>query len=146
MIYFEDFKVGDKTLLGSITVDKAEVIEFAKRYDPQPFHIDEAAAEKTMFGGIIASGWHTCAMGMRILVDSSLGQAASLGSPGVDEIRWLKPVRPGDVLTYHRTVLEVKPSQSKPDRGAVNSLTEAVNQHGEVVMTMKGWGLFGRRL
>ncbi len=145
MIYFEDFKVGDQTVLGSITVDKAEVIEFAKRYDPQPFHIDEAAAEITMFGGLIASGWHTCAMGMRILVDSSLGQSASLGSPGVDEIRWLKPVRPGDVLTYHRTVLETKPSQSKPDRGAVNSLTEAFNQHGEIVMTMKGWGLFGRR-
>lgn len=145
VLHFEDFVLGERVELGRVTVDEQEVIDFGKRYDPQPFHIDAEAAKQTLFGGLIASGWHTCAMGMRVLVDGSIGKAASLGSPGVDEIRWLKPVRPGDTLRFMRTVIEKKPSQSKPDRGAIYSLSEAFNQRDELVMTMKGWGLFKRR-
>jgi acyl dehydratase len=143
--YFEDFKVGHTINTGSRTLTEEEIISFAKEYDPQPFHVDKAAAEKSMYGGIIASGWQTCGIMMRLLVDGYLRDAASLGSPGVDEIRWLKPVRPGDTLSVSITTLESRPSSSKPDRVIVVNSWQATNQHGEVVATMKGMGMFLRR-
>lgn len=143
--YFEDFKVGNTVKTGSRTLTEEEIIAFATEYDPQPFHVNKAAAEKSIYGGIIASGWQTCGIMMRLLVDGVLREAASLGSPGVDEIRWIKPVRPGDTLTVSITTLESHPSTSKPDRGIVVNSWEATNQHGEVVATMKGMGMFLRR-
>lgn len=143
--YFEDFEVGKTIDVGSRTIVEEEIISFARQFDPQPFHVDKAAAEKSMYGGIIASGWHTCAIMMRLMVDGFLRESASLGSPGVDEVRWLKPVRAGDTLSVTTTVLEVRPSESKPDRGVVFTEWRAVNQHGELVATVKGRGMFGRR-
>jgi acyl dehydratase len=143
--YWEDFKVGDKVQIGSRKVSREEIIEFASKYDPQPFHVDENAAQQSMFGGLIASGWHTCAMVMRMMCDHYLLRSASMGSPGIDRLKWLKPVRPGDVITTRRTTLESRPSASRPDMGIVKFLWEVHNQHGETVMTMEGYGLFGRR-
>lgn len=143
--YFEDFEAGRTIQVGSCTVSEDEIIDFATRFDPQPFHVDRAAAANSIYGGIIASGWHTCGMMMRLMVDGFLRNSSSMGSPGVDEIRWLKPVRPGDTLTVTNTALEVRPSSSKPDRGVVMTLWQATNQHGEVVATIKGMGMFGRR-
>ena len=143
--YFEDATVGDVLDLGSRTVSEAEILAFARDFDPQPFHIDPEAAAQSIFGGIIASGWHTCALTMRLMVDSFLSRAASLGSPGVEHIRWLQPVRPGDTLTARIVVLDVRPSQSKPDRGSVQMRTEVTNQAGDLVMTMESTGLVGRR-
>lgn len=143
--YFEDFAVGDTLELGSVTVSEDEIIEFARAYDPQPFHVDANAAAHSIFGGLIASGWHTCALTMRLMVDGLLSKAASLGSPGVDQIRWQRPVRPGDILTARATVLEVRPSQSRPDRGSMRIRTEVTNQAGETVMWMESIGIMGRR-
>jgi acyl dehydratase len=143
--YWEDFKVGDSAPMGEKIVDKDEVIAFGRAYDPQPFHIDEAAAKRSWAGGLIASGWHTCAMVMRMMVDSYLRDSASLGSPGVDNVRWLKPVRPGDTIRAQRQVLETRPSRSNPEMGLVKSRWEVFNQHGELVMTMEGHGMFRRR-
>ena len=143
--YFEDATVGDVLDLGSRTVSEAEILAFARDFDPQPFHIDPEAAAQSIFGGIIASGWHTCALTMRLMVDSFLSRAASLGSPGVEHIRWLQPVRPGDTLIARIVVLDVRPSQSKPDRGSVQMRTEVTNQAGDLVMTMESTGLVGRR-
>ena len=144
-IYWEDFKVGDTELMGEKLVDRAEVIAFATAYDPQPFHVDEEAARQSFFGGLIASGWHTCGMVMRMMCDSYLNQSASLGSPGVDNVRWLKPVRPGDTIRATRQVLETRASSSKPDIGIVKSRWDVHNQNGELVMTMEGIGMFRRR-
>ena len=144
-LYFEDFPPGDVRESPARTVTREEILAFAREFDPQPFHTDEAAARQTIYGGLIASGWHTIALYMRMMWDSYLKDTASLGSPGVDEVRWLKPVRPGDTLRARFTVLEAVPSRSKPDRGLVRSLSEVFNQHGEVVMTLRGLGLFGRR-
>lgn len=143
--YFEDFEVGKTIDVGSRVVTEEEIIDFATKFDPQPFHVDKQAGERSIYGGIIASGWHTCGMIMRLMVDGFLHDAASLGSPGVDEIRWLKPVRPGDTLSVSMTALEMRPSASKPDRGVIVTLWEAKNQHGELVATIKGMGLFLRR-
>lgn len=143
--YWEDFKVGDSSPMGEVRVDKGEVIAFAKAYDPQPFHTDEAAAKQSVFGGLIASGWHTCAMVMRLMVDSYLRDSASLGSPGVDNVRWLKPVRPGDTIRAQRHVMETRASQSKPDIGIVKTRWEVFNQSDELVMTMEGYQMFKRR-
>ena len=143
--YFEDFKVGDTAPMGEKVVDKDEIIAFGTAYDPQPFHTDEAAAKQSFFGGLIASGWHTCAMVMRMMVDSYLRDSASLGSPGVDNVRWLRPVRPGDTIRAQRHVLETRASQSKPEIGIVRSRWEVFNQHGDLVMTMEGYGMFQRR-
>jgi len=143
--YWEDFKVGDTASMGEMRVDKDEVIAFAQAYDPQPFHIDEEAAKRSFFSGLIASGWHTCAMVMRMMVDSYLRDSASLGSPGVENVRWLKPVRPGDTIRAQRHVLETRASQSKPGIGIVKSRWEVFNQDGELVMTMEGYGMFERR-
>ncbi len=144
-LYWEDFRVGDTAPIGERTVERDEVIAFARAYDPQPFHIDEAAAEQSMFKGLIASGWHTVAMTMRMMCDSYLNRSASLGSPGVDNVRWLKPVRPGDTLKGRRVVLETRASQSRPEMGVVKMGWDVFNQHGELVMTMEGYGMFGRR-
>lgn len=126
-------------------MEQAEMIAFARDYDPQPFHIDAEAARQSMYGGLIASGWHTVALVMRMMVDSYLNASASLGSPGVDHVRWLKPVRPGDVIRATRTVLETRPSDSRPEMGLVKTRWEVFNQSDELVMTMEGYGMFERR-
>ena len=143
--YWEDFKVGEVEQIGGKRVDKEEVIAFARQYDPQPFHVDEAAAKRSMYGGLIASGWHTGAMVMRMMCDAYLLQSASVGSPGIDNLKWLKPVRPGDTIRAQRTTLETRVSKSKPDIGIVNNLWEVFNQDGEMVMSMQGYGMFRRR-
>ncbi len=143
--YWEDFKTGERDNIGSVVVDKQEVIEFATRYDPQPFHVDEEAAKQSIYGGLIASGWHTCAMVMRLMCDAYLLESASLGSPGLENVRWLRPVRPGDTLTAYRTVEETRLSSSRPDRGIVKTLWEVENQKGELVLTMSGVNFFLRR-
>ncbi len=135
--YFEDYVAGSVHEFGPITVEEAEIIEFARRYDPQVFHTDPEAAKHTMYGGLIASGWHTAGLMMRLLVDHYLSHVASLGSPGVDELRWLRPVRPGDELSVRVTVVETRRSNSKPDRGIIRPFVEVINQNGEVVMTVK---------
>lgn len=145
MIYFEDLEAGAVYDLGSVVVDEAEVIEFATRFDPQPFHIDPEAAAESHFGGIVASGWHTCAMFMRLFVDNFTKDSASMGSPGMEELRWLAPVRPGDELAATFTILSTRPSASKPDRGFVESMWQMTNQDGVVVMTLRGTGMYGRR-
>ncbi len=138
--YFEDYPTGAVYEFGSIAVEEAEIIAFAQRFDPQPFHTDPEAAKQSAFGGLIASGWHTASLTMRLLVDHFISREASLGSPGVDELRWIKPVRPGDVLSLRLTVLETKRLQSQPDRGIIRSLVEVLNQNEKVVMTMKPVG------
>ena len=142
--YYEDFKVGETVEIGRHTLTQDEIIDFARKYDPQPFHTDTEAAKDSIYGGLIASGWHTCAIAMRVMVDSYVSKAASMGSPGMEEIRWLKPVRANDTLIVSRTVEEARLT-SKPDRGLVLSRTDIYNQHGEHVMMMRGYGLFGRR-
>jgi len=144
-IYFEDFKVGQVIELGSCTVSKDEIIAFARKFDPQPFHIDEAAAERSIYGGLIASGMHTCSIFMRLLYDGLLSRAASMGSPGQDELRWIKPVRPGDTLSARGLVEELIPSRSKPDRGLIRTTYEVFNQDGDKVMTLRGIGMFEKR-
>lgn len=143
--YFEDVGVGDVRETGSMTVERDEVIEFAKAYDPQPFHIDEAAAKQSIFGGLIASGWHTAAMTMRLLVDSFTGKISSTGSPGFDELRWIKPVRPGDRIRVRSTCLEKIPSQSRPTIGVCKFKTEVLNQHDETVMSLISIAMYNRR-
>ena len=145
MRYFEDFTPGQVIELGSRTITRDQIIAFAKEFDPQPFHLDDEAAKRTIYGGLIASGWHTGSIMMRLLYDGLLHDTVSLGSPGVDELRWVKPVRPGDILSARLTVLECVPSRSKPDRGIVRSIVELRNQQGEIVVTSKGLSLFGRR-
>jgi acyl dehydratase len=143
--YFEDFFPGQEIEVGSRTVSEAEIIAFAKEFDPQPFHVDHDAAEASIFKGVIASGWHTCSMMMRMVVDGLLSHSSSMGSPGLDSIRWLKPVRAGDTLSVVYITKEVRPSASKPDRGVVVSVWQASNQHGDIVATVEGMGMFGRR-
>jgi acyl dehydratase len=145
-LYLEDFTPGDRIELpGTHTFARDEMLAFARQYDPQPFHIDEDAAKRSIYGGIIASGWQTVAVCFRLAVDGLIHRVASMGSPGVDEIRWLKPVREGDTLGVALEVLEMRPSQTRQDRGIVRVRYEARNQLGEVVMTMVGMGLFARR-
>jgi len=145
MRYFEDFKPGDVLELGSHTITKDAILAFARQFDPQIFHLDEEAAKQTIFGGLIASGWHTGSIMMRLLCEGLIKDTISLGSPGIDQMRWVKPVRPGDTLSLRLTVTEVVPSRSKPDRGIVRSLMELRNQHGEIVVTIQGMSLLGRR-
>jgi acyl dehydratase len=143
--YFEDFKPGAALELGQHTITRDEIIAFGRQFDPQPFHVDEEAARATIFGGLIASGWHTGSLMMRLLCDGVIADSASLGSPGIDEMRWVKPVRPGDTLSLRMTVAECVPSRSKPDRGIVRTVLELFNQHGEVVASIKGMNLIRRR-
>jgi acyl dehydratase len=135
--HFEDYPLGSVAVYGPIVVDEAEVLAFGRRYDPQDFHTDPVKAKASPFGGIIASGWHTGAMMMRMLVDRYLSRPAGLGSPGMDELRWTAPVRPGDRLWVKVTVIEARRSESKPDRGMVRTLIEVSNDRGVVAMTVK---------
>jgi acyl dehydratase len=144
-LYFEDFEPGTVFDLGARTLAKEDIVAFASEYDPQPFHVDEEAARESAFGGLIASGWHTGSVFMRLYADALLSRAAAMGSPGVEELRWLKPVRPGDTLTARVTVLDTTPSSRNPKRGTVHLFSEVDNQRGETVMTMKARGLFARR-
>ncbi len=143
--YFEDFRAGEVVTLGRRRVTRDEIVAFAREFDPQPFHVDEEAAAKSPWGGLIASGWHTAAMFMGLFVREILLDSASLGSPGVEELRWLRPVRPGDELTGVVRVVETRPSERDPRRGTVITESEVLNQHGDVVMRMRARGFFQRR-
>ena len=147
MLYLEDMHVGDRATLGPIEVSREEALDFARKYDPQPFHLDDAAAEAhPFFKRLSISGWQTCAYAMRLMVDDMQARAMqSLGSPGIDAIRWLKPVYPGDRLTLEAETLEVRRSRSKPEMGSVKRRWVFVNQDGEPVMSMEGVGLFAAR-
>ena len=143
--YFEDFFEGLTVDLGNVEFTAEGIIEFARAYDPQPMHTSADAARDSIYGGLIASGWHTAGAYMRLLVDSVIGQSDSLGSPGIDSLRWLKPVRPGDTLRGSFTVVEAKESRSRPDMGIVRSRGEMLNQDNEVVMQLEAVNFFGRR-
>ena len=146
MIYLEDMNIGETAEMGSYAVTREEVLEFAAKYDPQPFHLSDEEAAKTHFGRIAASGWHTAAMTMAVIVRHVMAtRQAGLGSPGVDALRWLKPVYPGDTLSVATTVVEVTPSRSKPDMGSVRSDVVVSNQAGEPVMTFTSIYLMRRR-
>lgn len=142
---FEDFHKGDRIPLGTKTVERDEVIDFASRYDPQPMHLDEAGGRASLLGGLAASGWHTIAMFMRLMCDNLLLRSASLGSPGIERLRWLKPVYPGDVLTAAAEVVDIRPSKSRPTVGIVHFRFVMDNQHGEPVMTMENPIMFATR-
>jgi acyl dehydratase len=143
--YFEDFIPGEEIALGSRTVSEEEIIAFATQFDPQPFHVDHDAAAASIYKGVIASGWHTCSMMMRLVVDKLICESSSMGSPGLDSVRWLLPVRAGDTISVSYLTTRVKPSASKLDRGVVWSIWTATNQNGEPVCTIEGMGMFGRR-
>ena len=143
--YFEDYPPGAVCIYGGIEMTEAEIVEFAARYDPQPMHTDSEAAARGPFGGLIASGWHTTARVMRVLVERYLSHVAAIVSPGIDELRWPAPVRPGDVLRVRVTVEAATPSRSKADRGLVRTFIEALNQRGEVVLSMRAMNLMLRR-
>lgn len=140
--YFEDYTPGLTVDCGTFTLSEEEIISFAKEYDPQPFHVDPAAAAAGPVGGLIASGWHTTSMMMRLLVEKFISGTTGLGAAGIDEIRWPRPVRPGDTLRVRAEVTDARRSRSKPDRGIVTSFMEITNQHGETVMTMKATNFF----
>ena len=143
--YFEDFTLGEKIALGRYAVTETELLAFARAWDPQRIHTDPEFARQSGFGGLIASGWHTSAMFMRLLVDGLLMESSAIASPGVDGIRWLRPVRPGDELHAEATVIETAPSRTKPDRGLVKHDCTVCNQHAELVMTVRTLALFSRR-
>ena len=142
---FEDFEPGQVYELGTHVMASEEIIAFARQFDPQPFHVDAEAASSSVFGGLIASGWHTASVFMRLYVDAVLTDSTSAGSPGMEQLRWLHPVRPGDILTGTFTVVSTAPSSRRPDRGTVFFRGEMTNQKGETVLSMEGRGLFGRR-
>jgi acyl dehydratase len=144
-IHLDDLRAGQRYELGQRTLTRGDIIAFAEAWDPQPFHLDEAAAEATPYGGLIASGWHTVCVFMRLFADGLLNRAAALGSPGVDELRWRAPVRPGDTLVARVEVLEVRPSRSRPDRGVARLACITSNQAGEEVLTFTGNVMFARR-
>lgn len=145
MRYLEDFQPGEVIELGSRTISEAEIIAFAREFDPQPFHVDPARAADSIYGGLIASGWHTIGIFMRLAVDGFFNDTAGMGSPGVDQIRWLRPVRPGDTLRARLTIGDVTPSRSRPDRGTMRSLAEVFNGQDERVLSMDVLGIVGRR-
>lgn len=144
-ISFEDMEVGTSVEVGKHTFTRDEIVEFAQKFDPQPFHLDEHAAAQSPFGGLVASGWHTCSVMMGMLAREVLDGSTSMGSPGVDAIRWLKPVRVGDTLTMMNVVVDKRVSQSKPDRGIVSTRWEGFNQHGELVITVNSKAMVGLR-
>jgi acyl dehydratase len=143
--YWEDLLPGSTRELGSVTVSAEEIKEFAEQFDPQPFHVDEAAGKRSIFGNLCASGWHTCALAMKLTVENFLNEAASMGSPGLESLRWLKPVYPGDTLTLKHNILESRAMRKRKDTGIVRSAWEMFNQNGEKVMQMEGYGMFRRR-
>jgi acyl dehydratase len=144
-IHLDDLAPGQVYPLGRRTLSRDEIVAFARDWDPQPFHLDEEAGAASLYGGLIASGWHTVCVFMRLFADGLLSRAAALGSPGVDEVRWLRPVRPGDTLEGRIEILEVKPSRSRPDRGSVRARCVMTNQDGDEVLTMQPVLLFRRR-
>ena len=143
--YWDDYDVGQKFDLGSTSFTADEIVDFARRYDPQSFHVDADAARESMFGGLIASGWHVTAKLMRLFVDNYVDQRTALGSPGVEEVRWLKPVRPGDTLTAWVECAGKVPSRSRPEMGIVHEQWRATNQRGDLVLTLKGTNMVRRR-
>ena len=143
--YWEDLAAGSVRDLGAVTVSAEEIKDFARQFDPQPFHVDEAAAQQSIFGSLCASGWHTCALAMKLTVENFLLEAASMGSPGLESLRWLKPVYPGDTLRLQQTIVESRGLRSRPEIGLVRSRWEMFNQSGEKVMQMEGYGMFRRR-
>ena len=143
--YWEDLKPGSTRELGSLSVSAEEIKEFAQQFDPQPFHLDEVAGKRSIYGNLCASGWHTCALAMRLTVENFLNDSASMGSPGLESLRWLKPVYPGDTLTLKHRITESRPLRKRREIGLVRSVWEMSNQNGEVVMLMEGYGMFGRR-
>lgn len=146
-MYYEDFEIGESSEFGHYEVTAEEIVDFASKYDPQPFHLSEEAGKAMIFGGLCASGWHTCAMVMRMTVDEmkAKGATGSLGSPGIDELRWTKPVFPGDILRVKRTVTDKRPSRSRPDIGSVFMDSEVYNQKDQLVMRFKPVVLYQRR-
>ncbi len=145
LYYWEDLAPGSVRELGRITPSTEDIKEFAEQFDPQPFHLDELAGRRSIFGNLCASGWHTCAMAMRLTVDNFLNESSSMGSPGLESLRWLKPVYPGDTLSLRHTILESRPLRTRIDIGMVRSCWEMFNQHGEKVLHMEGYGMFRRR-
>ncbi|HTR84350.1 MAG TPA: MaoC family dehydratase [Reyranella sp.] len=143
--YWEDYEVGQKFPLGSTSFTEREIVDFARQYDPQPFHIDREAALASMYGSLIASGWQVAAKMMRLFVDNYVDRRTALGSPGLDELRWLKPVRPGDTLTGTVEIVGKVPSKSKPTLGVIHEAWQVTNQKGELVMTTKGINMVRRR-
>ena len=144
-LYFEDFAVGDRFKTRGVTLTESMIVDFALRYDPQPFHIDVEAAKSSIYGGLIASGFQTLALGFRMVWETGVFRAASMGSPGFDELRWLRPVRPGDTLHVELEVVEIKPSTSKPDRGIARIKYWIKNRNGEDVITFTAMQLLRRR-
>ncbi|NIX76246.1 MaoC family dehydratase [Microvirga terricola] len=142
---FEDFVPGSTHMLGPVSVSKEDIISFAREFDPQPFHVDEIAAKDSFVGTLIASGWHTCAINMRLLADELLLDSTSMGSPGIDEVKWMRPVRPGDTLRSRLTILDTRPSKSRPTIGLVQFHGELLNQNDETVMSQGNWIMFARR-
>lgn len=142
---FEDFQPGQVYELGTAVLTADEIVRFARQFDPQPFHLDAEAAKDSAFGGLIASGWHTAGVFMRLYVDAVLANSSSMGSPGIEQLRWLVPVRPGDVLTGRFTVVSTAPSSRRADRGTVHFRGELSNQQGQTVVSLQGRGFFGRR-
>lgn len=143
--YFEDFEPGETIALGEFTFTEQEIIDFARTFDPQPFHVDKERAKQTMYGGVIASGWHTASVGMRLLFDGLLSQSAGMGSPGVESLTWNRPVRPGDRLSARITILDAYPSQTRLDRGRIRSKFEMLNTNDELVLSWVGIIIIGRR-
>lgn len=143
--YWEDLEVGSVIALGEVTPTREAILDFARQFDPQPFHLDEEAARASIFGGLCASGWHTCAMAMRLMVDHFLRYSSSQGSPGLEAIKWLKPVYPGDTLRLQHRVIDRRPMRTRPEVGLVRTVWEMFNQRGEQVLHMEGWGMFRRR-
>jgi len=140
--HWEDFVVGSVREFGAMPVTREAMLAFARDFDPQPFHTDDAAAAQSLFGRLAASGWHTCAMAMRMMCDEYVLDSSSLGSPGIDNLRWLKPVFPGDTLSMRLTVLAARPMNSRPGVGLVQSRWEVFNQQREAVLSMEGWGMY----
>ena len=143
--YFDDFAIGDRFATRGVTLTESMIIDFALAYDPQPFHIDVEAAKQSNYGGLIASGFHTLALGFRMVLETGIFRVASMGSPGFDELRWLKPVRPGDTLHTELEVLDKKPSSSKPDRGIMRAAYRIKNQRDEDVLTFVSMHLLKRK-
>ena len=143
--YWEDLQTGSVRDLGTVTLSAEEIKDFAVQFDPQPFHMDEAAGRRSIFGNLCASGWHTCALAMKLTVENFLHEAASMGSPGVENLRWLKPVYPGDTLRLQQTIVESRALRTRADTGLVRSVWDMFNQNGEKVMRMEGYGMFRRR-
>jgi acyl dehydratase len=143
--YWEDLATGSVRELGSVTVSAEEIKDFAEQFDPQPFHVDELAGRRSIFGNLCASGWHTCALAMKLTVENFLNESSSMGSPGLENLRWLKPVYPGDTLTLKHSIVESRPLRKRRDTGLVRAVWEMFNQNGEKVLQMEGYGMFRRR-